>query len=258
MPRARALVAILLLAGAGAARGQTMLDQEQRLIDIHSLLLDLPPVQAPVALLPGQLGVALELVGIPYIDGTTGSKRQITASDRTALFPRPRLALGLPSPRGFRSFVGLSYIPPLAINGVSTNAIGVEAGFGWTPGPAALALRGHYTYATSRSPVTDPNTRDTLETSVGGADLGFGWYLDFEQVSVTPYAGVGFVSLAGNFTVTSDGYVLHSAYTGVALQAGLRVLMMKHWQVVGEVDAYPGRLVHGSLSLGYVFDLWSP
>jgi hypothetical protein len=28
--------------------------------------------------------------------------------------------------------------------------------------------------------------------------------------------------------------------------------------VVGEVDAYPGRLVHASLSLGYVFDLWSP
>ncbi len=258
MARARALVVVLALASAGAARAQTMLDQEQRLIDIHSLLLDLPPVQAPVALLPGQLGVALELVGIPYIDGTTGSKRQITASDRTPLFPRPRLALGLPAPPDFRSFVGLSYIPPFAINGVSTNSIAVEAGFGWTPGPAALALRGHYVYAVSKSPVTDPDTRYTLETSEGGADLGFGWRFDFAPVSVTPYAGLGFVSLAGNFTVTSDGYVLHSNYTGVALQAGLRVLMEKHWQVVGEVDAYPGRLVHASLSLGYVFDFWSP
>lgn len=254
----RALTVVVLLACVGVARGQTMLDQEQRLIDIHSLLLDLPPVQAPVALLPGQLGVALEIVGIPYIDGTTGSKRQITASDRTPIFPRPRVALGLPAPRDFRSFVGLSYIPPFNINGVSTNAIGVEAGFGWTPGPAALALRGHYVYAVSKSPVTDPNTRDTLETSVGGLDLGFGWRFDFDPVTVTPYAGVGFVSLGGNFTVTSDGYVLHSTYTGVALQAGLRVLMARHWQVVGEVDAYPGRLVHASLSLGYVFDLWSP
>jgi hypothetical protein len=258
MPRIRTLVALLALTAAGAARGQTMLDQEQRLIDIHSLLLDLPPVQAPVALLPGQLGVSLEIVGIPYIDGTTGSKRQITASDRTPLFPRPRISLGLPAPRDFRSFVGLSYIPPFTINGVSTNSVAVEAGFGWTPGPAALALRAHYVYATSRSPVTDPDTRDTLETSEGGVDLGFGWRFDLDPVSVTPYAGVGFVSLAGRFTVTSDGYVLHSDYTGVALQAGLRVLMMKHWQVVGEVDAYPGRLVHASLSLGYVFDLWSP
>jgi hypothetical protein len=258
MPRARTLVALLALAGAGAARGQTMLDQEQRLIEIHSLLLDLPPVQAPVALLPGQLGVSLEIVGIPHIDGTTGSKRQITASDRTPLFPRPRISLGLPAPRDFRSFVGVSYIPPFAINGVSTNSIAIEGGFGWTPGPAALALRGHYVHATSRSPVTDPDTRDTLETSEGGVDLGFGWRFDLDPVSVTPYAGVGLVSLAGRFTVTSDGYVLHSDYTGVALQAGLRVLMMKHWQVVGEVDAYPGRLVHASLSLGYVFDLWSP
>ncbi|HET8732496.1 MAG TPA: hypothetical protein VFM45_01865, partial [Anaeromyxobacteraceae bacterium] len=170
----RALSVVVLLAAAGAARGQTMLDQEQRLIDIHSLLLDLPPVQAPVALLPGQLSLALEIVGIPHIDGTTGSKQQITASDRTPVFPRPRLALGLPAPRDFRSFVGVSYIPPLAINGVSTNSIAVEAGFGWTPGPAALGLRGHYVYAVSRSPVTDPATRDTLETSVGGVDLGFG------------------------------------------------------------------------------------
>src|SRR5512137_2268163 len=188
MRRVRPLVLLLALAGAGAARGQTMLDQEQRLIDIHSLLLDLPPVQAPLALLPGQLGVALEIVGIPYIDGTTGSKRQITASDRTPIFPRPRLALGLPGPRDFRSFVGLSYIPPFTINGVSTNSIGVEAGFGWTPGPAALGLRGHYVYAVSKSPVTDPGTRDTLETSVGGVDLGFGWRFDFGPVSVTPYA----------------------------------------------------------------------
>ncbi len=254
----RALSVVVLLAAAGAARGQTMLDQEQRLIDIHSLLLDLPPVQAPVALLPGQLSLALEIVGIPHIDGTTGSKQQITASDRTPVFPRPRLALGLPAPRDFRSFVGVSYIPPFVINGVSTNSIAVEAGFGWTPGPAALGLRGHYVYAVSRSPVTDPATRDTLETSVGGVDLGFGWCFDFGPVSVTPYAGVGFVTLTGNFTVTSDGYVLHSNYTGVALQAGLRVLLARHWQVVGEVDAYPGRLVHPSLSLGYVFDLWSP
>jgi hypothetical protein len=256
MVRLRALLVLLAVAAAGTARGQTMLDQEQRLIDIHSLLLDLPPVQAPAALAPGQLSLALELIGIPYIDGTTGSKTQITASDRTRVFPRPRVALGLPAPEGFASFVGFSYIPPIALNGVSTNYFAAEAGFGWTPGPMALGLRGHFVYAFSRSPVTDPNTRDTLETLVGGIDLGFGWRFDLGPVALTPYVGAGFVSLGGTFTVTADGYVLRSTYTGVALQAGLRVLLAKHWQLVGELDAYPGRLVHGSLSLGGVIDLW--
>src|SRR5512137_1077813 len=131
MKRARALLMILFAAGAGPASAQTMLDQEQRLIQIHSLLLDLPPVQAPGALGPGQLSLGLEIIGIPRIDGTTGGKVQITASDRTRVFPRPRVALGLPAPDGFRTFVGLSYIPPIPINGVSTNYFGLEAGIAY-------------------------------------------------------------------------------------------------------------------------------
>src|SRR5512137_1007830 len=128
MKRARALLMILFAAGAGPASAQTMLDQEQRLIQIHSLLLDLSPVQAPGAFVPGELSLGLELIGIPHIDGTTGGKVQITASDRTPLFPRPRIALGLPAPEGFRTFVGLSYIPPIPINGVSTNFGALEGG----------------------------------------------------------------------------------------------------------------------------------
>jgi len=38
-----------LIFAAGSARAQTMLDQQQRLIEIHSLLLDLPPGDAPGA-----------------------------------------------------------------------------------------------------------------------------------------------------------------------------------------------------------------
>jgi len=92
--RAPALLA--LLATAGTADAQTLLDQELRLIEIHALLLALPPVGAPGALGAGQVGLGLELVTIPPIDGATGSRRQITASDRTPLFPRPRIVVGLP------------------------------------------------------------------------------------------------------------------------------------------------------------------
>ncbi len=262
MRRALALPLLVLL-GAGAAlpaRAQTMLDQQQRLIDIHNLLLDLPPAGAPGALRDRELGLGLEIIGIPEIDGTTGTKKQITASDRTRVFPRPRVAIGLPAPEGFRTFAGLSYIPPFQINEVSTNYIAGEAGIAWVPSALSLGLRGHALYAMSKSPVTDPNTRDTLKTSEAGADLSAGWRFAFRaggigDVSVTPYAGAGVVWADGHFRVTSDGVVLTSSYTGAALNAGVRLLVHDRWEAVGEVDAYPGRLVHPVFRVGYVLDL---
>ncbi len=75
-------------------------------------------------------------------------------------------------------------------------------------------------------------------------------------MSLTPYAGLGVVYLDGRFTVTSDAVVLTSQYTGLSLEAGLRLLMFKNWVVVAEVNAYPGRLVHGSLLFAFQFDVW--
>ncbi|HEY6002151.1 MAG TPA: hypothetical protein VIV57_04695 [Anaeromyxobacter sp.] len=248
------LVLSLLLAGASAAASaQTMLDQERHLIDIHSLLLDLPPLEAPGALPPGRLSVGLEAVTIPRIDGTTGTKRQITASDRTPLFPRPRLALGLPAPEGFRAMVGASYIPPVAIRDVSTHYGAAEAAMAWTPGPLRAGLRGHLLYATSRSPVTEPATRDALETWEYGADLSAGWSVSLPPATLEPYAALGVVHLRGRFRVTSDGYVLRSQYTGAALDAGLRFVFRDRWEGVAEVEAYPGRLVHTNFRAGYLF-----
>jgi hypothetical protein len=251
--RARLALSLLLAGAAAAARAQTMLDQEQRLIDIHSLLLDLPPLQSPGALPAGRASVGLEAVTIPRIDGTTGTKRQITASDRTPLFPRPRLALGLPAPDGFRAQVGASYIPPFAIRDVSTHYAAAEAALAWTPGPLRAGVRGHLLYATSRSPVTDPATRDTLETFEWGADLSAGWSLALPPGTVEPYAALGVVHLRGRFRVTSDGEVLRSEHTGAALDAGLRYVFRDRWEGIAEVEAYPGRLVHTNFRVGYLF-----
>src|SRR5205085_11600297 len=132
----RALFALIAFA-AGAARAQTLADQEQRLIDIHALLMDLAPADAPGAYRPGQLSVGVEIIGVPPIDGSTGVlgtagfKRQITASDKSAAFPRPRLALGLPAPEGFRAFAGLAYIPPVEFKSVSVHYLAGEGGIAW-------------------------------------------------------------------------------------------------------------------------------
>jgi hypothetical protein len=230
-----------------------MLDQQLRLIDIHDLLLELPPVQAPGALRPGQLDLGVEVITIPSIDGTTGGKTQITASDHTPLFPRPRLMVGLPAPTSFRAFVGLAYIPPITIADVSTNYGAVEAGLAYVPGPLSVALRAHVVYAFSKSPVTEPDTKDTLETFDYGADVTAGYALEAWGADWTPYAGVGVTRLNGRFRVTSDGVVLTSDSTVAALHAGVRVLLSRHWEGVVELDAYPGYLVHPNFRLAYLF-----
>lgn len=248
----RLALAVLLATLAAGARAQTMLDQEERLIDIHSLLLDLPPLAAPGTLAPGWTTLGLEAVTIPEIDGTTGGREQITASDRTPVFPRPRVAIGLPAPAGLRAFAGAAYIPPFRINEVSTHHGAVEAGIAWVPGPLRAGVRGHALYAVSRSPVTDPGTRDTLRTSAWGLDASVGWRLALpRRLALEPYAGGGVVALRGRFEVTSDRNVLRSRHAGAALHAGARLSLGERWEAVTEVSAYPGRLVHTNVRLGW-------
>jgi hypothetical protein len=254
--RARLAAGLLAAALAAGARAQTMLDQEERLIDIHALLLDLPPLQAPGALDAWRLDLSLEGVTIPEIDGATGTKVQITASDRTRLFPRPRAALGLPAPGGFRAFAGLSYIPPVPIRDVATNAAAAEAGFAWVPGTFRTGLRAHATWATSKAPVTDPATRDVLDSHGWGLDLSAGGrFRPTASLQLEPYAGAGFVSVHGRFEVTSDGNVLTSDFDGLAWHAGVRALLGGRWELVTEVSGYPDRLVHTDVRFGYVFAL---
>ncbi len=246
------LLALVACAAPGLSRAQTMLDQEQRLIDIHALLLDLPPLQAPAALEGGTLDASLEAVTIPHIDGTTGARRQLTASDHTPVFPRPRVTLGLPA-GDLRAFVGLAAIPPLELRQVSTAYVAGEAGLGLASGALRVGARLHAVYASSRAPVTDPTTRDVLETAGGGADLAVGLHLRPGGLALEPYAGLGAVTLHGRFRVTSDGNVLHSTTTGALVVAGLRTVVLGRWELVGELDAYPGRLVHTDVRVGYLF-----
>jgi hypothetical protein len=254
MSAARLGVVLALAAVAAPAAAQTMLDQQERLIDIHCLLLDLPPVEAPGALRPFQVSLGVEGITIPSIDGATGSRRQLTASDHTPLFPRPRLMVGLPAPGGVRAFAGLAYIPPVTVADVATHYGAAEAGLAYAPGPLSVALRGHVVYAFSKSPVTDPATRDTLESFLYGADVGAGYALGAGQASFTPYAAAGVTHLHGRFRVTSDGVVLTSDTVVAALHAGVRALWRDRLAAVVELDAYPGRLVHPNFRLGYLFD----
>lgn len=256
MRPARFAVSLLLAAAARPAGAQTMLDQEQRLIEVHSLLLALTPVGAPGGYGPGQVGLGLEWIAIPDIDGTTGGKRQITASDRTRVFPRPRLALGLPLTGELRAFAGVAYVPPFRIRDVSSHQGAIEGGIAYLPGggPWALGLRGHLLYARSQSPVTDPSTRDTLRTFAGGADVTAGYSLQLGWMAATGYAGAGAVRVDGDFRVASDGVTLSRAATDLLLVAGLRAVVSRRFEGVAELVAFPGRLIHPNFRIAYLPD----
>jgi hypothetical protein len=247
-------IACLVVVAAGAARAQTMLDQEKRLIEIHSLLVATTPMNAPGAYRNRELSLGLEVIGIPAIDGTTGGKRQITASDRTPVFPRLRVALGLPAPEDFRASVGLAYIPPIQIREVSSHLAALEAEMSYAPGPLAAGLRGYVLLARSMSPVTELATRDTLDNFEFGATAGAGYRLDFAPASVTPYASIGIARTVGIFRVTSDGYVLTSRTTNPALSAGIRLLAKRQFEMVAELAVFPDRLVHPSFRLAWMPD----
>jgi len=248
----RALFVAALGALAPPARAQTMLDQEERLIELHALLLSLPQLAPPGALRSLESSLGLELVAIPTIDGTTGSKRQITASDRTRAFPRPRLALGLPAPQGLRAQVGLAYVPPIAIRDVTSHQVAAEAAFAWAPDPFAVGLRGQALWARSRSPVTEPATRDTLRAWALGADLSAGYRLDVGPASVTPWVGVRAVRVSGEFQVASDGYQLSRSATRLGLSGGVRLLAWRGLEAAAELTAWPSRLVHPSFRVAWV------
>jgi hypothetical protein len=245
--------ALVLVALAGAARAQTMLDQEERLIELGSLLIALPPDNAPGAYPPGKLALSIEIDGIPPINGQTGGKTQITPSDRTPVFPRLRLAYGLPAPDNFRAFVGLAYIPPIPLNDVQSHLGALEAGFAWAPdSPFTAGIRATVLVATSKAPVTDPNTKDTLDNFEYGGDLSAGYRFDLGRTRLTPFASVGVTRVNGDFTVTSDGYTLTSHTTNLGLTGGLR-LGYGRIEGLAEVIVWPDRMVRPTFSVAWLF-----
>lgn len=248
-------VALLSLLAAAPARAQDVTGREQRLVDIHALLLDLPPVDAPGAFAPGEVDLGVELATIPVIDGNVGPKRELTASDHARLYPRPRLALGLPAPSGFRAFLGAAYIPPVEINQITVGSLAGEAGLAYAVGSLRLGLRGHAVDARALSPVSAPDVRDRLRVRVLGWDVSAGYSLRLGKLSLTPYAGAGQVWSRGDFRSSVDGGTVHSTYTGPAFNAGARMVFRDHWEGVVEYSVYPGRLWNPRFRVGYVVDL---
>jgi hypothetical protein len=150
--------------------------------------------------------------------------------------------------------MGVAYIPPIQLNGVSSHFAALEAEMAYAPGPLAVGIRGHVLAARSKGPVTDPVIRDTLDNFEFGANAAAGYHFDFAPGSVTPYASVGVIRTVGIFHVTTDGYELTSRTVNPVLGAGVRLLARQGVELVGELTVFPGRLVHPSFLVAWMPD----
>lgn len=231
--------------------------------------------QAPDRPAPGTVRVALEATYLPNIDATTRTPTQCRPgkgpehTDQLFAFPRPRAIIGLPA--GFTAEA--SWIPPIRLNGVKSNLVGlsVARGFPVGAGGTALTLRAHGTFGVIRAPITCPDeelanpasecyqgTRsdDHYHPTTFGLEGVLGWSLG--QGRVRPFMGAGVNLLRPRFQVNftnqlgelDDTRVVvnstRGALFGGATWAAARVL-----GVSGEIYGAPGDAVTGRVMASY-------
>ena len=156
-----------------------MLDQEQRLIEIHSLLVALPALQAPGALAP-LAGRGSAWRSSPSRSSTAPPAARPSSPPPTS----PAPSRGCARRWACRWAAPGAPSPGWATSRPSRSTRSAPTCSAWRPAPAwsARPVRGRASACTAsgptrRSPVTDPATRDQLVTRIGGADLSAAWRL---------------------------------------------------------------------------------
>jgi hypothetical protein len=272
--------AALLAAVAGPARAQNICtptsdSHEAQLFAALAVPLAYATAEAPATLAPGAVRVALEGTYLPDIDETTRTPTQCRPgkgpehTDLLVAFPRPRAMVGLPA----GLLLDVSWIPPVRLNGVQSNLVGVALARGIPVGPpgTALTLRAHGTFGRIRAAITCPEeelqnpasecfqgTRsdDRYHPTTIGLEGVLGWTLGGGRVR--PFVGGGLnllrprfqVNFTDRFGVLDDTQVRVNLTRG-ALFAGATWAPARGLGVSGEIYGAPGDAVTGRLMASY-------
>jgi hypothetical protein len=242
---------------------------EAKALAIFSVPLAFSPVAAPGG--PNRVTLGLEAANVSSVNPATATPticRPGKGPENTDLLPalaRPRI--GLPLPLGLAMEV--SWIPPIRVNGVKANLIGLALGksFALADGLAA-AIRAHATLGSVRGPVTcdrnaiaDPTSEcfqgtvsdDRYSPNIVGLDLSVGWTMAGGRLR--PYVGSGYSRLAPRFQVNftnqfgdNDATKVAVNLNRVALFGGAAWQVSHRLAITGEIyaaaaDAATGRLV---------------
>ena len=236
-------------------------------------LLSVPVVFSPGAP-PGEpsgLTLGIEAARVPGVDPATATPtlcRPGKGPENTGVLPalaRPRVALPLSHGLALEA----SWIPPIRVNGVKANLIGLALteSVGHRDGLAAT-VRAHATFGSVRAPVTcdrdalaDPVSEcfdgtvsdDRYSPNIMGLDLSVGWAMAGGRLR--PYVGSGYNRLEPRFQVnftnqfgTTDRTRVAVNLDRVALFGGAAWQLTDRLAITGEIyavaaDAATGRLV---------------
>jgi hypothetical protein len=236
-------------------------------------ILSVPVVFSPGAP-PGELRgitVGLEAARVPGVDAATATPsicRPGKGPENTDVLPalgRPRIAVPLMHGLALEA----SWIPPIRVNGVKADLIGLALteSVGHRDGLAA-AVRAHATFGSVYAPVTcdrdalaDPISEcfdgtlsdDRYSPNIMGLDLSVGWAMAGGRLH--PYLGSGYNHLEPRFQVnftnqfgTTDRTRVAVNLDRVALFGGAAWQLTDRLAITGEVyaaaaDAATGRLV---------------
>ncbi len=204
-------VALALFFFAPAVEAVTFVEQAERLALIYAFLLDYRPARPPAGAAAPTLELSVELIPVPSIDNRVGAKEE--PIDSPPFIPRLR-------GRGFFDsgmMIGLTYNPPVEVEGYTATWFGVETGYRFALAPLLLELRGFFLSAEIEGPITEPDSSDLFEFSNMGADLraGYPWG------AFRFYGGVGRGRTSTRQTVVADGARIEAGGGYTYLLAGL-------------------------------------
>ena len=236
-------------------------------------ILSVPLAFSPGAPPGGPTGVTLgiEAARVPAVDPATATPticRPGKGPENTDVLPalaRPRLALPLP----YGLALEASWIPPVRVNGVKANLIGLALTKSLAHGDGLTAsVRAHATFGSIRAPVTcdrdavrDPTSEcfqgtvsdDRYSPNIVGLDVSVGWTMAGGRLR--PYLGSGYNRLEPRFEVNFTDQSGDNDRTHVDVNLDRMVLFggaawqfSPHLAITGEIyaataDAATGRII---------------
>ena len=281
MPRISVALGLALSFGPAAMEAQVLCSppkdsHEAQLFAALSVPLAFSLVEAPGGLAPGAVRLGLEGTYLPNIDQdirTSTICRPGKGPENTDLlsaFPRPRGAVGLPG--GLR--LEVSWIPPIRLNQVKSNLVGLSLERGVPVGGRGIGLtvRAHGTFGLIQGPFTcdDENLRDPASEcfqgtrsddryhpNIFGLEGALGWSLGGGRVR--PFLGGGVnllhprfqVNFTNQFGVLDNTRVRVNRTRGV-LFGGATWMAAPRLGLSGQIYSSPGDEVTGRVTLNYL------
>lgn len=234
---------------------------------------------SPMTLREGGLVLALEGTALPSIAPATATATYCRPGkppehvDLLPILPRPRAVFGLADDMT----IEVSWVPPIRINGVKANLLGIALARTVPMGPGLISLRANATFGEIRAAITctkeqiAQNPADSGASECAGAakpsddhfkpnsfglDLTYGWPV--ARGRLRPYVGTGVNWLRSRFQVdftdltnAHNGQRVEGNYRRLALFGGATWFPSRHVGITGELFTDPGTTWVGRMGIAY-------